>query len=563
MIDMKDNRISMYEGDYRPVEAMRNGQKLAGWKTVGMTGTEGEFTDTYNDFLTVYGKSGYRESVNLCPPPEAKTMNDGIIEVVLTPTNEGRFDLTSQTVSNDVVMMMSPNILHSVTLPAGTYTASSNSAEIGYSPGDESCFDLPYTFTLEAEQMVYFGTYTTDFSETDLYLQIESGETATDYDPYAGDPAKAPSPDNVRPLVSAQGEITTGGKNLLQFFQNLNNISSETATVIEILENGIIIRGNFNPNTNIQSTVWSNGWYFYAENSEILHLNAGDIVTVSADYTVLELHPNRTGNEPIFIHFYSKDAAFSKQQSGILKPVGETMRVCATFIVNKAGYYWPIFSLNSNLVKIENIQIEYGSTATPYQPYLVPHNAVIPELRGIEVTATAPYNYSETVDGVTRYYISDVLQGDQLIRNVGVLVLDGTENWSTYALANDAGFCLYNIVPSVASNAISCLSNAFVGITREEMYRGGLGISFGAAQELRISQNYDTFGQDTAQLKAYLSERYAVGDPVTVYYALAEPQIETLSEYPKTLPCYTRVVAGAADGCPDFGLGASVKVQES
>ena len=164
---------------------------------------------------------------------------------------------------------------------------------------------------------------------------------------------------------------------------------------------------------------------------------------------------------------------------------------------------------------------------------------------------------------MTHYYISDVLQGERLMRNIGVLVLNGTENLSTYELASDAGFCLDNAVATLQSNDIHCLCNTFSGLTREEMYRGGLGISIGAAQELRVSQCYERFGGNIAQFKAYLAERYTAGNPVIVYYVLAEPKIEVVDTYPKAMPCYTKVIAKCKEGLPEFSLSSCLKVQES
>ncbi len=563
MIALKDNQISVYEGAYRPVKVIKNGEKLAGWKTVGMTGSEGEFVGTYNDALTLYGKTAYRVSRNLCPPPTEKLGNDGVVEWGLTLSEQGRFSLFSKTVGSDVVMLMKPNIINTVTLPSGTYTASSNSAEIRLCFSEYSFTSLPHTFTLDSQQTISFGVYNTDFSETDIYLQIESGESVTDYDPYAGDLTKEPSPDNLRSLASAQGEVATSGKNIYPFLEHYGSTSSPgTAQLLKALPNGFVFQGGYEENSHSVYS-WDNGWGVFGGDSDLLYLHAEETVTISADYTVLEVHPSRTGHESIGIWFYGNNMQYASAVRSIPAEVGETTRVVATYTVHVDGYYWPIFTLNSNKVKVENLQIEYGDKATPYQPYLPPQTVAIPELRGIEVTSAAPYNYTETADGVTHYYISDVLQGERLIRNIGVLVLDGTENWSTYSLANDAGFCLYNVIPAVASNAVSCLCNAFSGITRDDMYHGGLGVSVGAAQELRISQCYDAFGRNTEQFKAFLSERYAAGNPVTVYYALAEPQIESVAEYPKTLPLYTKVVATPKVGHPDFGLVNSVKVQES
>ena len=80
-------------------------------------------------------------------------------------------------------------------------------------------------------------------------------------------------------------------------------------------------------------------------------------------------------------NYSTPDGAYNKPK------LGETIRLYATYTVKETGVYYPVFSLNSNLVKIENIQIQIGITETAFEPYIAPQ------------TVTA--NADGTVDGLT------------------------------------------------------------------------------------------------------------------------------------------------------------------
>lgn len=99
--------------------------------------------------------------------------------------------------------------------------------------------------------------------------------------------------------------------------------------------------------------------------SNQVHLKDG-IYTLSADYTMIENSVVSTAQ--VNCHLYGDNdypgSAFTSA------PVGSTVKVKNTYTVEE-GYYYPVFTLNSGKVKIENIQIELNSTATTYEPYVM------------------------------------------------------------------------------------------------------------------------------------------------------------------------------------------------
>jgi hypothetical protein len=165
--------------------------------------------------------------------------------------------------------------------------------------------------------------------------------------------------------------VEVHGKNLWN--KDTAKLSIANATLVEQLENGYCLRGNYKEGEN--SNAWGNGWLSF---EDILHLELGDIIAISADYTILELHESRAVDDDIGIYCYGAQS----MSNGILydgvPEVGKKERISYTYVIQKTGLYKPVFTLNSNLVKIENIQIEYNSLPTNFEPYvsiLYPANA--------------------------------------------------------------------------------------------------------------------------------------------------------------------------------------------
>ena len=148
------------------------------------------------------------------------------------------------------------------------------------------------------------------------------------------------------------------------------NIANDMAngTIIESLPNGAIVQGDAGANPGDSS--YSNGWFRpgYSSTNPVIkaHLLAGDTVTVSCDYLILERSYSTLTN----VGIYLRDDTHAFTDVGIYNlEVGKLYRLTATYTVDTESDYYPIFTINSNKTKITNIQIEKGSTATPYVPY--------------------------------------------------------------------------------------------------------------------------------------------------------------------------------------------------
>ena len=162
----------------------------------------------------------------------------------------------------------------------------------------------------------------------------------------------------------------------------------------------------------------------------------------------------------------------------------------------------------SNTVTVKNIQLELGSTATPYEPY----SEVV--LRGIG-------DVKDTLDGNT----------GELTQRIGEVVLDGGENWTLYSdtQINTVSFRLSlmdgakqptNDIKYVCDN-FKVLSYAEVSMNKDSEWTfynpNGSAIVFFNILCNKLESN------DVNGFKKWLSE-----NPTTIQYPLATPIIKTV-----------------------------------
>lgn len=222
--------------------------------------------------------------------------------------------------------------------------------------------------------------------------------------------------------------ISTTGKNLFDISKWITSrYDVANGTLVERLSNGAICQGN---NGNGDAS-YSNGWFrpmIGSPYSNQVHLKAG-IYTLSADYTMIENSVVSTAQ--VSCHLYGDNnypgSAFTSA------PVGSTVKVKNTYTVEE-GYYYPIFTLNSGKVKIENIQIELNSTATIYEPYT--ENKIdflrIQELNGIN----GVNDYIEVIDKGNGLYDLKKTQNIDSV-DLGSLGYDAEgSNFVTWALGS-------------------------------------------------------------------------------------------------------------------------------
>lgn len=288
-----------------------------------------------------------------------------------------------------------------------------------------------------------------------------------------------PSPSNVRP-ISGWGSVNVvrSGKNLFDL-----NLLSATGITIQ--------NGEASGSASAFHTAFSNG---------IPNLNIPNSrVTISFDaYT--DGDQSTDGNGLIFGFVYSDGT--TANIITIANSVQAYTHYTATSAVDKkvAAITITYASKGSNTWHIKNIQLEVGTTATAYKPY-------------VGQTITIPLGQS--IYGGTL----DVGKGELVIDRAEV-TFDGDNVWSAYASQN--GF-LTGLDDMVIGRANSGLSNWLPTIP----YATVFGLLFGANNNVlyacHITDNMSDI-TDVASWKTYLAS-----NPLQVVYPLAEPISVTLT----------------------------------
>ena len=153
-----------------------------------------------------------------------------------------------------------------------------------------------------------------------------------------------------------------------------------------------------------------------------------------------------------------------------------------------------------------NIQVELGETRTSY---------VEPQSHKTEILLNEPLR--SLPNGVC-----DEIMGNQLIRRIGKVILDGSENWwGNWRNTEDtyATICRTYYNNKLGGQAIS---NYLPHKTYSDVYWGGIGIG------VYTDKSY-SFALGFPKIEEYSTPNLILSDyPITVLYELAEPIIEEL-----------------------------------
>ena len=199
-------------------------------------------------------------------------------------------------------------------------------------------------------------------------IQLEESDTATTYTPYVPD------------LTATK--VIRYGKNLFDMSLTLSTDYFDTGggklTVEEILENGYIVQGNKGASGKGDS-VWTNGWFAPCagngqRNKVGCYVPAGVTITWSYDVTLLEKPHYPDDDYPYTFRTYNASYSSNSVQKPIKEYInlqlGVKKHIVVTDVNPRAGILCPQFTLNSNKLKIENIQLEIGNTDTNYNSFI-------------------------------------------------------------------------------------------------------------------------------------------------------------------------------------------------
>ena len=178
-------------------------------------------------------------------------------------------------------------------------------------------------------------------------------------------------------------------------------------------------------------------------------------------------------------------------------------------------YYVCCGLANATGGEVTNIQLEEGSTATEYAPYYNGGTATTEMLLKVG-------NYQD---------VQSILDG-VITRNVGIKVLDGTEDW---AFRNQSLSLFYATIADTYFNDSQAnhlaLSTHFLGV---EVNNTNMPDNSCKCASLVGTNSLQVFVKSTnfaapEDIKSWLASQYAAGTPVIVVYPRATPTTESVA----------------------------------
>lgn len=217
----------------------------------------------------------------------------------------------------------------------------------------------------------------------------------------------------------------------------------------------------------------------------------------------------------------------------------------ATTITTPSSAKYITFYIANNLTvdTAPDLQIEQGSTATTYEEYF----------NGGSATAEMLLKIGDYKDE------QSVIDGG-VTRNVGVKVLDGTENWAwsgTYSCPYING--AVSTLGMIANGTLYCSHNKFVEFA--QINSNANCISSSTNHIYFKDSNYTTSDKLT-DFTNWLADQYNAGTPVIIVYPLATATTETVTGQPLTVQTGTNTVTITQASIDGLEMEVSYKQQQ-
>jgi hypothetical protein len=186
--------------------------------------------------------------------------------------------------------------------------------------------------------------------------------------------------------------------------------------------------------------------------------------------------------------------------------------------------------------------IELGSTATAYEPYFNGGTATCENLLSVG-------NYEDE---------QEVISG-AVTRNVGVKVLDGSEDWSyDSGLSRFSAGLVPNSIAQTSIRSIPAYCTHFKMLSNGELIADvTLGQGYISGATATSTQMY--FHSDITTVSGFaqwLADQYSAGTPVIIVYPLGTPTTETVSGQNLTLQDGTNILEITQASLPNLELEA-------
>lgn len=220
----------------------------------------------------------------------------------------------------------------------------------------------------------------------------------------------------------------------------------------------------------------------------------------------------------------------------IVNNSGSSITLTTSKNANYLVVYYLYNSSENEQEILDSIQIERGPKATKYKSYIEEINTL--DLKNTELCAIKDIN-GNVVAKDRPVYRNGKWQWEKKIKK---FALKGTENFgkssntaniSYYLNSTEINNIDINTIPNAQTNrdfVIEATCNYFRPVSLNTLFSNTEGFTIDIADakriELRLGFKLDTEITTVALLKEWLAQKYAEGNPVTIYFILATPVYE-------------------------------------
>ena len=256
---------------------------------------------------------------------------------------------------------------------------------------------------------------------------------------------------------------------------------------------------------NFSDSTMKSSWWITVENG-ITNVKKGDL---STNYSAIVPAQSNTKYKVSGNNFTRAFYAFLDKDYNVLHADELVQRT--TKSLSPQGTAYALFYLNhEDIEKVTNLQIEEGSTATPYEPYKSNTTTFEQKDGKIIILRSLPSGVCDTLNVETGEYT----------QRIGEVVLNGSEKWEVSGVVSKRYSLEAPINSIVNTTKILCICDKFPSITTNQSdYDKLLGITITNGTRIMVNTNYDTIDE----FKQYLQQNLA-----TVQYELATPIVSTI-----------------------------------
>lgn len=173
----------------------------------------------------------------------------------------------------------------------------------------------------------------------------------------------------------------------------------------------------------------------------------------------------------------------------------------------------------------------------------------------VEIDTTGNTATAQPLLGAETYKDVQNVTNGHITRNVGVKVLDGTENWRK--TSSSSKYCSLTKTDTTGfPNAITTASNVICTHAIGTDYNAQGYCSFGIGN---FNFNYKDSANDLEDFKQFLATQYVNGTPVIVVYPLATPITESVTPQPMQIQAGTNIVEITQASLDNLELEVSYK----